>query len=309
MHMISAGRRLHGTGTVQGTDSIIARRSIKDTWASARPAMPADAHMTVCALHLGRPPPQRLKSALAWVAGRRSTNAVLSDLPSEQRGAAIIFRSGRCRRCGSEGPRTEREGHEERQPRLPRKRGKSRTGRTLSRASPAEGQVMDKTAYRWNHSPDALVAAIETIARGEDPAPCACSPADALDLPWPLLLASTSVSEPLAVTALRFAAGGDRPVVAVAAELRGRMPRFEFAVGMPGKICNSYAGYEAWLPMDGHGLWLVSAFSPHPDVPLFVLSSAGLAQAESPPWPNEQDRALGLRHATVAIARLIGETA
>ncbi len=170
---------------------------------------------------------------------------------------------------------------------------------------------MVKTPYHWNNAPGTLVAAIRTLALGETASPCACSSAPrALDLlPWPLLRVSTSISEPLAVTTLRLAACSNRPVVTVSAELRGHMPRFEFAVGLPGEISNCYTAYEPWLPIGRHGLWLVSAFSPHPAIPLFELNAAGLARHQSPPWTNEQDRELGLRHATVAIARLIGGAA
>lgn len=170
---------------------------------------------------------------------------------------------------------------------------------------------MFKTPHREDAPLEALAATITALARTGPTRPDA-DPAEpvAIDLfKAPLVVATRAEREPLAASALRLAQSRGRAIVAVMAELRGRMPRFEFAIGLPGEMCNSYPGYEAWLPMEGPGLWLVSAFTPHPAVPVFHLATDELAHHGCPPWSGEQDRTLGLRHATIALARLLGDAA
>lgn len=170
---------------------------------------------------------------------------------------------------------------------------------------------MFKTPRRRDAAFEALTGAIMTIARSEDIASGDRSArSDEVGrFAAPLLITTRAERTPLAVVALQLAERRDRAVIAATAELRGRLPRFEFAVGLPGEMCNGYPGYEAWLPLEGGGLWLVSPFTPHPAVPIFRLASDGLCQLTSPPWSSEQDRALGLRHATVTLARFIGGAA
>lgn len=165
---------------------------------------------------------------------------------------------------------------------------------------------------RLNAAPRALAAAVARLASGgwsdTDIAArrrATAIPAEAI----PVVAGMVLGRRPMETVARRIVGRSGRPLVLVAGELRGRMPVFQFAIGLADADDRFFGAFEPWLARDGQSLWLVSKYAACVDFPVFELSWSGLREQPAPPWTSEQDRHLGVAQATFALTRELEEVA
>lgn len=171
---------------------------------------------------------------------------------------------------------------------------------------------MQIPSLRLNAAPRALAAAVARLASGGlsdiDIAAwreAAAIPAERI----PVVAGMVLGRKPMEVVARRVVGRNGRPLVLVAGELRGRMPVFQFSIGLADADDRFFGAFEPWLARDGRSLWLASRYATCVPFPFFELSWSGLREELAPPWTSEQDRHLGVAQATIALARELEDEA